>query len=141
MSAISKPSAADLAPLLAEATGNGTIPEEAWRKKLLASFTGVLTRKPIHYRCFGPYWWCFKALLLEQGITTFGDRMDAEWREKMDYGSSTLNLLAAFAYYDTAFDQGLLLSHVHGVSYEDGEVEDYVLIDEDMEILALERGL
>lgn len=67
--------------------------------------------------------------------------MDAEWREKMDYGSSTLNLLAAFAYYDTAFDQGLLLSQMHSVSYEDGEVEDYVLIDEDMEILALERGL
>lgn len=141
MSVISKPSAADLAPLLAEATENGKIPEETWRKKLLASFKGLLSRKPLHYRCFGPYWWSFKALLLEQGITAFGDRMDAEWREKMDYGSSTLNLLAAFAYYDTAFDRGLLLSQMHSVSYEDGEVEDYVLIDEDMEILALERGL
>ncbi|MEE0815819.1 MAG: hypothetical protein U0M13_09160 [Desulfovibrio fairfieldensis] len=141
MSAISKPAAADLAPLLAEATENGKVTEDEWRKKLLSSFTRVLTRNPLHYRCFGPYWWSFKTLLLEQGIAAFGDRMDAEWREKMDYGSSTLNLLASYAYYDTAFDQGLLLSQMHSVSYEDGEAEDYVLIDEDMEILAMERGL
>lgn len=141
MSAISKPSAADLASLLAEATENGKIPEETWRKKLLTSFTGVLTRNPLHYHCFGPYWWVFKALLLEQGVTAFGDGMDAEWREKMDYGSSTLNLLAAFAYYDAAFEQGLLLAQVHGVSYEDGEAAEYLLIDEDMEMLAIERGL
>lgn len=139
MNEISKPSAADLAPLLAEATENGKIPEETWRKKLLSSFTGILTRNPLHYRCFGPYWWILKSLLLEQGVTTFGDGMDAEWREKMDYGSSTLNLLAAFAYYDTAFDRGLLLSQVHGISYEDGEADEYVLVDEEMEILAMER--
>ena len=55
----------------------------------------------------------------------------------MDYGSPTLNLLAAFAYYDMAFDRGLLLSHTHGISYEDGESGEYVLVDEDMETLAI----
>lgn len=141
MRAISKPSAAELAPLLAEATENGKVSEKEWQKRLLDSFSAILTKNPLHYRCFGPYWWNFKALLLEQGITAFGDRVDTEWREKMDCGSSTLNLLAAFAYYDTAFDLGLLLSQVHSVSYEDGEAEEYLLIDEDMEILAIERGL
>lgn len=70
-----------------------------------------------------------------------GTSLDAEWRDLMDYGSSSLNLLAAYAYYDTAFGRGLLLSHAHGVMYEDGESGEYILIDEDMEKLAIARGL
>lgn len=141
MSAISKPSADDLAPLLAAGTKNGAISEGVWRANLLSSLAGLLTRNPLHYRCFGPYWWVVKDLLREHGEGgQFGDSMDAEWRENMDYGSPTLNLLAAFAYYDAAFDKGLLLSNTHGVFYENGESGDYVLIDEDMETLAVSNS-
>lgn len=140
MSAICKPSPEDLAPLLAEGTKNGTIAEAVWRANLLSGIAGLLTRNPLHYRCFGPYWWLLKNMLRESGEGQFGDTMDAEWKEKMDYGSPTLNLLASFAYYETAFDRGLLLSHTHGISFEDGESEDYVLIDEDMETLAIARS-
>ncbi|MDE7064769.1 MAG: hypothetical protein K2O70_04775 [Desulfovibrionaceae bacterium] len=138
MNAISKPSADDLAPLLAEGTKNGTISEDVWRTNLLSGIASLLTKNPLHYRCFGPYWWLVKNMLREQDEgTRFGDNMDAEWKEKMDYGSPTLNLLAAFAYYDMAFNKGLLLSHTHSISYEDGESADYVLIDEDMETQAI----
>lgn len=138
MSTISKPTPEELAPLLAEGTKNGAIAEAVWRANLLSGIAGLLTRNPLHYRCFGPYWWLVKDLLRENGEgARFGDTLDIEWKEKMDYGSPTLNLLAAFAYYDMAFDRGLLLSHTHGISYEDGESGEYVLVDEDMETLAI----
>jgi len=137
MSKIAKPTEADLAPLLAEGTQNGKLSEEEWRSKLLSSFARLLERKPLQYRCFGPYWWLFKSLLIAHGVETFGAFVDAEWKEKMDYGRDTPNLLACFAYYDWAFDMGLVYSHEHGIAYEDGESGDYTLIDEDMETLAI----
>lgn len=137
MSAISKPTPEELAPLLAEATNNGHISEETWRERLAAGIVRVLQKDPLQYRCYGPYWWLVKACLLEQGIARFGTTIDAEWHEKLDYGDPTTNLLAAFAYYSYAFDQGLIRSSGHSVVLEDGEGMEYVLVDEEMEQLAV----
>ncbi len=138
---ISKPSTEELAPLLAQATQEGKIPEAEWRKGLIESFAKALRAAPLQYRCFGPYWWIFKAALLEAGEAGFGSGMDAEWRDDLDYGSPSLNLLAAYAYYDSAFERGLLYSNAHTLTPAEGDgVVEYVLVDEDMETLAIERG-
>lgn len=138
---ISKPSAEELRPLLFQATQAGDIPEDEWHKTLITGFAKMLRKSPLQYRCFGPYWWIFKSLLLDAGETDFGTGMDAEWREDMDYGSPSLNLLAAYAYYDGAFERGLIYSNTHTVASADGdETVEYVLIDEDMETLGIARG-
>lgn len=138
---ISKPSAEELAPLLNQATQEGKIPEAEWRKGLIASFAKTLRKSPRQYRCFGPYWWIFKAALLEAGEVGFGFGMDAEWRDDLDYGSPSLNLLAAYAYYDSAFERGLIYSNVHTVmAAESDSAIEYTLVDEDMETQAIERG-
>lgn len=138
---IAKPSTDELSPLLSRPTQGGAISEAEWRKKLIKSFAETLRKSPLQYRCFGPYWWIFKTLLLEEGETAFGTGMDAEWKADMDYGKPSLNLLAAYAYYDSAFDQGLIYSNTHTVvSAEDGSVMEYVLVDEDMETLGIGGG-
>ncbi len=138
---ISKPSAEELASLLSIATQAGNIPEDEWRKNLISNFARVLRESPLQYRCFGPYWWIFKSMLLDSGETGFGTGMDAEWQEDMDYGSPSLNLLAAYAYYDTAFERGLIYSNAHTVTSADGESVEYVLVDEDMEMLGIAGGV
>ena len=138
--AISKPTIEQLQPLLPEATHNGKVSEKDWREKFVKTFTTQLQKDPKQYRCFGPYWWLFKSILIKYGVEVFGDGLDAEWIENLDYGSDTYNLLASYAYYDRAFDMGLIYSNDHTIGYDDGESGTFTIADEDMETIVLSKG-
>ena len=135
-----KPTERELGSLLAEATQNGSTPEAAWCEDVLQSFSEILHKNPLQYRCFGPYWWLLKSMLLKNGELDFGASIDREWKEKLDYGSTTVNLLAIYTYYDYAIGHGLMLSQKHVVSYEDEESEVYTLVDKEMEMLTITWG-
>lgn len=138
MNAISKPSADELAPLLAEATENGRVSEDAWRTKLLTSFANMVKKHPLSYRAFGPYWWLLKSMFVECGIVRFGTTIDAEWLEATTYGDDTLNLLAVYAYYSHSFETGLQRSNTHTIPLDDGEALHFVLADDEVEIMVFE---
>lgn len=143
MAKFEKPQANEFWELKRQALEESGLDEDAWKKKIIANIAIILKQNPLQYRSFGPYWWLVKSELIKQGITDFGQDVDAEWFEKADYGNSSTNILAAWAYSDNAIDEGLIYSSEHSVTFLNGEFEDeidvqtYVLVDEEMELQAI----
>lgn len=135
-----KPSVEVLNALKAEAMNNGEVKPAEWRKKMTEGIYSILSVRPLQYRSYGPYWWLVKKELIAQDIILFGETVDAEWFENMDYGDPVLNLLAAWAYADWSVDNGLIFSNQHTVTQivNDEEVEniEYILMDDEVEIMA-----
>lgn len=129
-----------LKTLKAEATDYGRISEADWRAKMAKTLAGIISQNPIRYRAYGPYWWLLKKELIANGITMFGETVDAEGFEMCDYGDATYNLLAAWAYGEYAMDLGLIYSNEHNIdAIEDDDTEPhsrvYVIADDEVERL------
>lgn len=100
----------------------------------------ILSKDPKRYRSYGPYWWIFKKVLIEQGIVDFGTFIDLEWVEKVTYGENVWDVLAAWLYSEWALDNGLIYANVHPITLIDPENPEeepeerlYTLIDDDIE--------
>lgn len=139
-----KPSIEELAPLKAEATKNGQVSEAEWLQKMSDTIAGLIRNDPRRYRAYGPYWWTLKRILIDRGHTEFGDSLDAEWLEYVDYGNPVWNLLACWVYGEVAMDGGLMYSNHHVITFvpeseDDGEADDreYTLVDDEVESLAI----
>lgn len=143
-----KPTIEELELLRDEATGGGRISEAQWAKKICGVMADMLKNDPRRYRSYGPYWWVMKQAMLDNGVAQFGEFIDREWFELVDYGNPFHNLLAAWMYQDGALENGLMYSHAHNVAFlpeeekvETPDVQEYTLVDEEMEQLALEKGM
>jgi hypothetical protein len=132
MENIVKPTKEDLQPVIDEACKSQTA--EQWRENVLNSIKVMLGKKPIRYRGFGPYWWLVKKMFVDQEFFEFGEDIDKQWFDMTDYGDATLNLAAAFAYEDARFQTVNIYESTHTVETDTGTM-DYVLSDEDMEIM------
>ena len=139
MTNIIKPTEADLAPLIAEATENQTLTQ--WKAKYLSRLEAFFKKNPLRYRSYGPWWWLVKKELIATGNLEFGDDVDAEWIEALDYGRLELNMLAAHGYAEWRFEEGAGHEPLHTLGLEDGETLDYLISDTDMEQLALGQQL
>lgn len=135
MTNIVKPTEADLAPLITEALELQTLTQ--WKAKFVATLSDFLTKNPLRYRSFGPWWWLVKNELIKSGFLEFGDDVDAEWVEALDYGRIELNLLAAHGYADWRLEEGAMHEAMHTLELTDGEMLDYLISDTDMEQRAL----
>ena len=71
-------------------------------------------------------------MFVEAGDLEFGEELDAQWVEALDYGEAKYNLAAAFAYEDARFDIMNIMEPVH-VMIEDGDPIEFVSADEEME--------
>lgn len=144
MKIFNKPTVPTLDALKPSQLVSGELSREDWRKRMLEGYKGILLGNPIQYRGFGPFWWILKKEMLDAGIADFGDSLDAEWVERIDYGDPVLNILSAYAYAEYAEEYGLLYSSGHTVEFigDDDEVinDDYVLADDFMELRAAGRG-
>ena len=136
-----KPSMNDLRTLKREATSGGVVPETEWLRKMTETMSKILQGDPRSYRSFGPYWWIVKKALLDAGHSQFGDFLDLEWLEYMDYGDPVWNMLAAWQYQDHALNNGMIYTNQHPVVVTPDEPEGagpedrvYTLADEDMEL-------
>ena len=130
-----KPSAEELEPLRKEAFQAG-LSEAEWLAKMSATIAKIFIHNPKQYRGLGPYWWVVKKVLLDHGYD-FGDFIDAEWYEKVTYGSDVLNILASYSYQVYTANLGLIESNEHTLAMidDEGAIQNftYVLIDDDME--------
>lgn len=95
--------------------------------------------QPWVYRSFGPYWWLLKRELIGAGFTDFGDEVDAETAEALDYGSTELNLSACYVAQSHCIEQMNLYGHHHVVELATGEAVEYVLVDEQVEAIEVGR--
>lgn len=116
--------------LIAEGAKGQTI--EVWVAKMLAGYKSLLIDKPVRYRAFGPYWWPLKNEYIQSGNMVFGDFLDQDWLEKMDYGEAKYNVAAAFAYEENQFGLGLLDWPFHTME-DDGNPVEFVSVDPDMD--------
>ena len=140
-SPIYKPEGDMLSGLMAEATENGKITPQDWQARYLDGVSALLQANPRQYRSYGPFWWLLKRALIDSGRIKFGQHLDAEWLEATEYGDPAMNLMATFVYGEYAINHGLIYSSEHAIGYLDGEVDTYVLADEDMEALSLSKTL
>ena len=129
---IEKPTKEVLAELIDQACENQT--EEEWIEKFLSGIKGLLSKSPARYRGYGPYWWLIKKALIDKGEHSFGEHIDAEWFETMDYGDTAFNLAAAYLYEDMRTDSVNLFDDAHYLSDEAGETVIFNSSAEDMEI-------
>lgn len=142
-----KPSVDELNLIRPGATNNGAVSEEDWVEKCCKETARILRKDPLRYRSYGPYWWVQKKAMIDAGIEDFGDTVDLEWFEKVDYGNKFLNLLAALMYSNSAMDMGLIYANAHNVAFLSEEeaiehdVQVYTLADDEVEILAVEKNL
>lgn len=125
---IEKPTMEELDVVIA----NGGKPDNEWIASILAAIRSLLLKNPKRYRGYGPYWWLVKKMFVEAGDLEFGEHLDAQWIEALDYGEAKYNLAAAFAYEDARFNVMNLMEPVH-VMIEDGDPIEYVSADEEME--------
>ena len=131
-----KPTEDDLTPLLAQATAGKSL--EEWTEKFLANLKALLLREPIRYRAFGPYWWALKKIFIAKGDLSFGEEIDLEWLEAMDYGKPELNILAAFAYEEQRLAASLIDDPFHIMETADGgDHVEFASSDPEMEIMAV----
>ncbi len=140
MDTFNKPSVSVLESLKPAELADGSISKDDWRVKMLNGYRSILLKNPIQYRGFGPFWWILKKEMLDASITDFGDSLDAEWVERIEYGDSVLNILSAYAYAEYAEAYGLLYSSGHSLMFigEDDEqsMVEYILADDYMELKA-----
>jgi hypothetical protein len=102
----------------------------------------ILRDRPLRYRTYGPYWWVVKRALIDAGVTDFGDHIDLEWFDALNYGDPAYNLLAAWAYEDARFASGQIIENPYHVMIQaDGEAIEYACDDEEMEAQAAARAL
>lgn len=133
---IYKPSEQDLQHLLDEATKNQTA--EQWLEKFLSNLKEILLKNPSRYRNFGPYWWALKKVYIDKGDLSFGEFVDAEWLEKMDYRKPELNVIAAFNYEEMRTTTNMLDDPFHTLESADGgDSIEYALSDPDMELMGI----
>lgn len=144
-----KPSEEELELLRDAATKNGAVDEREWVKTHCRLVASLLKRDPLRYRGYGPYWYVVKKALLDAGYSYFGDAIDKEWFELVDYGKTFYNLFAAWMYQENAANLGLIYSSDHIASFEEEDESgdiintevEYMATDDDMELMALERRI
>jgi len=133
MDLISKPAESDLQGILEQATAGQTL--EAWKKKFLAGLKAILTKDPTRYRAYGPYWWPLKKVYIDQGDLAFGESVDLEWLEAMDYGKPELNIIAAHAYEEVRICKNMVDDPFHVMETVDGsDSVEFASDDPEMEM-------
>ena len=126
-----KPSKADLAPLLKEATETQSV--DTLMNEVGSNVAQILKRNPAHYRVYGPWWWQVKAAIIRSGHSIFEDNdLEQYWLEQTDYDEPVYAWLAAWAYADNQLSYGAQSSNIHIVETDEGAYE-YVLIDDELE--------
>lgn len=132
-----KYSAEDLANTLEQAHEQAG--DNDFVSEYLSGVTRTLIESPSQYRSFGAYWWPLKELLLDKGISVFGDNVEAGTLSHFRLETPELVCCAAYAHQQTKLAANQLKSSVHLLELEGGETVEYLLHDEYMEALALHK--
>lgn len=125
-----------LKPVIAEGA-MGFVSRYAWVSRMLNGFATLVTRQPSAYRYFGPFWWPLKALMVEAGEFQ-GVQPDPDVVAQASFGDAAMDVAAAWSYQEYTIGN-MMSGNVFTVDTEDGDTVDFVLVDEEMEALAV-RG-
>ena len=110
------------------------MPQGTWAQGYLAGIKSMLLVDPARYRGFGPYWEAVKGAFISHDDFTFGDSVNMETFQAVDYGSDDLNLAAAYLYEGEAVSAMRQYEKQHLLEDVDGNSFDWFSGDEEMEI-------
>ena len=131
-----------LIPVVEE--GSSGFPSESqWVNKMASQFAVLVTNRPLAYRYFGPFWWPLKKIMLDRGEkVAFGEQPDPDELERISFGNTALDIAAAWAHQEYTLERMSGTGNTFTVDTEDGDTEEYVLIDDEMEALqAMKKSL
>lgn len=119
-----------LQPLVDEGKA-GFVSTHQWIASFLNGVKTMVSHNPTSYRTFGPFWWPLKAMMQNAGLIG-GEPVDKSLIEQADMGSPELNVAAAFAFQEWVLNSQIV-GNTFPVTTDDGDTEDYTLIDEELE--------
>lgn len=124
----------DLKPLIKE--GVALSPNKhQWMISVLTSMRDMVTKDPINYRSFGMYWWSIKSLMINQGLLSNQYTVDNDIVKEVSLGSELLDVAAALSFHQQSFDSQSSKNNSSSVFNKDGESMDYMLLDDDFEMM------
>lgn len=133
---IYKPAVQDLQPLFEQATASQD--KEKWIDRFLEAAKTILLKDPLRYRAYGPYWWLLKNEFIKRDDLSFGESIDREWIDTLDYGATEWNLLSVFAYEEVRITKNLIDDPFHVMETPDGDDSvEFASNDPEMEMMAI----
>ena len=96
-----------------------------------------LANDPRQYRAYGPYWWPLKDIIIGMGHTAVGSSVELITNEYFAYDNDAATICAAWAHYAAQFEDGKVYSATHQLPLTDGEVYEYDLTDNEMELVII----
>lgn len=115
---------------IARATEKQT--REQWMAKALKGIARMVQAKPIEYRTFGAWWWAIKKQLVDADLLT--GTVKPEKFDAITTGDVEKDMAGALAYHEFTSDSMSYPNHFT-FDTEDGDTIDYVLFDDEMELL------
>jgi len=124
----------DLKPLIKE--GTLSFPNtHQWGMKTLKTMRDVVIKNPIMYRSFGMYWWAIKSIMIEEGLLDKQYTVDKEVVNEVKMTKDIFSIAAALAFHQQSLDNQSSKNNMSTVFNENGESVDYMLLDDDLEML------
>lgn len=134
-----KPTKDDLADLLNEALSNVDTPAQ-FVTRFVKNTADILKTNPKLYRAYGPWWWPMKKVMMDEGITDFGQSVEVGPLTHFTLGAPELDCVAAWAYHSDKIDMGNAYSSDHALEMLDGDIYNYQLQDTEMEAVIINQG-
>lgn len=128
---------ADLNKVVAEGA-KGFTNKSVWINKMVSSFAGIVRRRPVAYRNFGPFWWPLKAMMIKSGEME-GAAPDPDAVAQATTGSPEGDIAAAWLMQEYRA-QNLLTGNTFTVDTVGGDTVEYLLQDDEMEERAVARA-
>lgn len=126
----------------ARVTEHKTVIEQDGKGNFLDVAIGVIQRRlekdPLRYRDYGPYWWALKKVLIAHGVYD-SDVMDETMAKEYTYETEEQTVTAADEFRSDYLKQYLIYTNRFDFVNEDGDIEEYLLSDPDMENMAIFR--
>lgn len=118
------------------ATQNQT--EAEWMAKALSNIAALVQKNPLEYRTFGVFWWPVKSMLIDAKLL-YGAK-DAEYEVSCSAGSKARDLAGALAYHEHC-TRNFMNSNYLTVTDDEGSMTEFVLADDELEMLASLRRM
>lgn len=124
--------AEDLQPAIAEGI-KGYANEAQWIDAFLRNAAALVKQTPAAYHSFGPFWWPLKAMMQQSGYLV-GEPVDPALVEPVTMGSAALDIAGAWAFQEwQTQNQASATENTFPMLDEEGNAEDYQVIDEEFE--------
>jgi hypothetical protein len=107
-----------------------------WMKTAVVNLGAIIQKAPRNYRNYGPFWYRIKRMLIAYGF-------DYEEEFEGDIVADSIPdhvVLASGIMLSAQLASGAVFSNIHPIEDDEGGSSEYVLEDEELELLIMEKA-